>query len=52
MNSTISSISAYSSIGDLPVRADLRLIRGFDLYEDMDEDEIVAYNDFMNWHLR
>ncbi len=52
MKSTISSISDYSAIDDLPVRAYLRPIRGFDMYKGMDDDEMVVYNDFMNWHLR
>ena len=36
---------------DLPVRAGFKVIRGFDPYEGMDEEEIAAYHDFMYWAL-
>lgn len=34
---------------DLPTRAGLKVLKGFSPYDGMDEDEIVAYKDFMHW---
>lgn len=36
---------------DLPMRAGLKVLKGFDPYEGMDENEIEAYWDFINWYL-
>lgn len=33
----------------LPARAGFKVIRGFDQYEGMDEDEIQAYKEFRRW---
>ena len=35
----------------LPVRATLKPIKGFDPYDGWSEDEVVAYSDFMQWWL-
>jgi len=34
---------------DLPPRANLKVLKGFDPYEGMDEEEIEAYHDFIHW---
>lgn len=45
------TVDAWIDEQDLPVRASLKVIRGFNPYDGMDEDEIVAYRDFMFWAL-
>lgn len=43
-------VNSWIAEEDMPTRAGLKPVRKYDLYTDMDEDEIVAYWDFIRWY--
>jgi len=46
-------IENWIAMEELPTRYGLKVIKGFDLYEGMnnDDEEIEAYHDFRNWYM-
>ena len=45
------AVDSWIAEEELPVSPSLKPIRKYDLYSDMDEEEIQAYFDFMEWYL-
>ena len=44
-------VDSWIAEEELPVTAQLKVIRAFDPYQGMDDEEIEAYRDFMSWYL-
>ena len=42
-------VDSWIADEELPARAGFKVIKGFDQYEGMDEDEIQAYKEFRRW---
>jgi len=47
----VKTVDGWIDEEELPVMAGIKVIKGFDPYEGMDDDEIEAYHDFMHWAL-
>ncbi len=44
-------VDSWIAKEELAPRASLKVLKAFDPYEGMDEDEIEAYNDFVSYYL-
>ena len=45
------TVDCWIAVKDLPSRSGLKVVKRFDAYEGMDEDEIEAYMDFRSWYM-
>ena len=45
------TVDSWIDQKELPVRPNLKVIKGFSPYEGMDDEEIEAYRDFISWYL-